>query len=282
MPSHEMKLFAPDTTLSTPCPPSWPRPLHGGVLPWCCRLFCCFHSSCLFSCWFSFIFFMTTTPPDEGELPRRCEVFGHEFVIKQIFDGELGATVWDASIILSKYFEHQVQKFPPGWWDNKRVLELGAGTGFVSVVLASLRAQVFATDLERMLPLIENNARLNHVEKNLRARELTFGSAEQLAAIQSEGDDQEDESRRAFDVVVVSDCLATCYKESRKELIETLVAASNDDTLLFIAHELRDREELSFFRDLMDHFNLSRISETEQDPEMQAPDILLFSGKKKK
>ena len=85
----------------------------------------------------------------------------------QSFDLGTGTVVWDAGKVLAKYLETQ----PPslGQQNQKRILELGAGTGVVGICLASyyiqrnttLPKQVVLTDLPQILGLIETNATSN-------------------------------------------------------------------------------------------------------------------------
>jgi len=74
---------------------------------------------------------------EENTLNREIKFFGHKISIKQEFSGELGATVWDAALVLIKYFEN-LEEFPMTFWQGKQVLELGAGTGIISIALALL------------------------------------------------------------------------------------------------------------------------------------------------
>lgn len=71
--------------------------------------------------------------------------------------GSLGGRVWDAAYALARYLEG-----PPGdALRGKRVVELGAGTGFLACCLALLGASVVATDLPDMLPIIRANLSFN-------------------------------------------------------------------------------------------------------------------------
>ena len=51
--------------------------------------------------------------------------------------------LWTASLVLLRHLE--ISK-PTGWWKERRVLELGSGTGHLAVGLAQLGAQVVATE----------------------------------------------------------------------------------------------------------------------------------------
>ena len=70
------------------------------------------------------------------------------------------STVWDSSIVLSKYLERRFGAGPAAL-AGRRAVELGAGCGLVSCVLARLGADITATDMEPNLPLLRDNLRAN-------------------------------------------------------------------------------------------------------------------------
>jgi predicted nicotinamide N-methyase len=70
------------------------------------------------------------------------------------------STVWDSSIVLSKYIERRYGT-GAGALAGRRVVELGSGCGLVSCVLARLGADVTATDMEGNLPLLRDNLAAN-------------------------------------------------------------------------------------------------------------------------
>lgn len=61
--------------------------------------------------------------------------------IYQCSKGDVGCVVWDAAIVLSKYLETEqfcsVQSGISTWF-SKNIIELGAGTGLVGLVAATL------------------------------------------------------------------------------------------------------------------------------------------------
>ena len=74
------------------------------------------------------------------------------------------STVWDSSIVLSKYLERRFGAGPAAL-SGRRAVELGAGCGLVSCVLARLGADVTATDMEPNLPLLRDNLRANRASR---------------------------------------------------------------------------------------------------------------------
>ncbi|KAL8163933.1 UNVERIFIED_CONTAM: EEF1A lysine methyltransferase 3 [Gekko kuhli] len=83
---------------------------------------------------------------------------GHELSIVQHHGSRLGvaAPVWEAALALCDYFEEHKLNF----W-GKKVLELGAGTGIVGILVALLGGDVTITDLPVALKQIEENVHRN-------------------------------------------------------------------------------------------------------------------------
>lgn len=61
--------------------------------------------------------------------------------VKQCYLGDVGCVVWDAAIVLAKYLETK-QFYDPSSgvneWASRSVVELGAGTGVVGLMAATL------------------------------------------------------------------------------------------------------------------------------------------------
>lgn len=84
--------------------------------------------------------------------------------VKQCYLGDVGCVVWDAAIVLAKYLETK-QFYDPSSgtnvWSGRTLLELGAGTGIVGLMAATLGAQVTVTDLEDLQTLLKVNIQEN-------------------------------------------------------------------------------------------------------------------------
>uniref|UniRef100_A0A8B9UBN5 Valosin containing protein lysine methyltransferase n=2 Tax=Anas TaxID=8835 RepID=A0A8B9UBN5_9AVES len=90
------------------------------------------------------------------ELERRG---GPALRLEQREAGDVGCVVWDAALVLAKFLETGACPLA-----RRAVLELGAGTGAVGIMAATLGANVTVTDLEELQELllvnIENNKHL--------------------------------------------------------------------------------------------------------------------------
>ncbi|XP_077436612.1 protein-lysine methyltransferase METTL21C-like isoform X1 [Vanacampus margaritifer] len=82
---------------------------------------------------------------------------GHRISIRESTDS-FGALVWPGAIALCHYLENNQQQVN---LMDKTVLEIGAGTGLLSVVASLLGACVTATDLPAILPNLSFNLMRN-------------------------------------------------------------------------------------------------------------------------
>lgn len=71
----------------------------------------------------------------------------------------VGACLWDGSLVLAASLIASSRNFM-----GSKCVELGAGVGLVSIVLAKLGSQVYATDLGKVLPLLCENVSRNGVD----------------------------------------------------------------------------------------------------------------------
>jgi 2-polyprenyl-3-methyl-5-hydroxy-6-metoxy-1,4-benzoquinol methylase len=190
---------------------------------------------------------------------RDIEFFENTLRIEQDVSGELGGTVWDASLMMLKFFESDLENFPLGHWRGKKVLELGSGTGVLSICLALLQADVVATDLEVLLPLMKKNFELNHCDPN-RCKVLRWGDDRAVF-----GDEEK------FDYIILADCIAPLYSEHYPALMDTLERRIAKDGVLLIAHELRSIEDRAFYDLLQSRgWSISRVSNARLHDDFQS------------
>jgi len=81
--------------------------------------------------------------------------------------GDTGSVLWKASIdvgqlILQQYYSDSTESLlNPRLLETQHVLELGSGTGLLSIALAPLVRRYTATDIGPLVPLIRKNIKLN-------------------------------------------------------------------------------------------------------------------------
>ncbi|KAM6274562.1 protein N-lysine methyltransferase METTL21D isoform 3-T3 [Porphyrio hochstetteri] len=167
------------------------------------------------------------------ELERRG---GPALRLEQRAAGGVGCVVWDAALVLAKFLETGACPLA-----RRHVLELGAGTGAVGIMAATLGANVTVTDLEELQELlmvnIENNKHL--VTGSVRAKSL------------------EPLLKTLKDLTGPDTCVLCCYEQR--------TMGKNPEI------------ERKYFELLQVDFELERIPLDQQDEEYRSADIHILS-----
>ncbi|XP_063040065.1 protein-lysine methyltransferase METTL21D [Engraulis encrasicolus] len=192
---------------------------------------------------------------------------GSVLKVNQCLKGDVGHVVWDAAIVLAKYLETKAFLKSNGL-ASKHVLELGAGTGIVGLVAATLGAHVTLTDLEDLQALLKKNINVN--------QSLISGSA--TAKVLKWGENASD-FLPPPDMILMADCIY--YEQSVGPLVDTLKTLAGPDTCVLCCYEQRTEGvnpemERRFFELLLQHFSSEEIPAEQQDPEYNSPDIHLL------
>ncbi|KAK4517771.1 uncharacterized protein ATC70_001115 [Mucor velutinosus] len=130
-----------------------------------------------------------------------------------------------------------------------RILELGAGTGYVGIALAQqLRrpVQLLITDLEQVVPLIQENVNMHSTDDDdddnaaeIIVDRLHWGNREDAKKLVDQG---------RFDLVIVSDCVY--FPELFSMLLDTLLDVCDASTQVVIGYKCRSLEkEVGFWQD---------------------------------
>lgn len=175
-----------------------------------------------------------------------------------------------------------------------RILELGAGTGYVGIALAQqLRrpCQVYITDLEQVVPLIQDNVDLHYDATGMTAPaeiivdRLHWGNHDDAARLLKQG---------RFDLVVISDCVY--FPELFGMLLETLLDVCDASTKVVIGYKCRSLEkEVGFWQDYFGRYfeyepvrKIDEIEDADGTREQQLGDLLgaedqlyVFIGKRR-
>ena len=127
--------------------------------------------------------------------------FEHDISIEEDWSGEgsgLAGLQWVWGATLARFFDDR-SRFPPKYFEEKTVCELGAGVGLTSILLALLGADVTLTDLDC-------DKALANVEANLATTELR--SRLQITALDWYHPDLST-LNPPYDILVAGDC---CYE----------------------------------------------------------------------
>lgn len=169
------------------------------------------------------------------------------------------STVWDSSIVLSKYFECHPEELR-----GMRFCDLSAGTGLVGIVAAKLGAKVVATDLDDNLPLLQQNISVNDVE--IQACCHWWGTPV-------------DSLDPPFDIIAACDVMY--ITEAIQALEKSLFLLAGDASKVYVAHGRNCSAEDAFLDLCTKRWNVERISDDELHPEYQADDVTVLRLTKK-
>lgn len=215
----------------------------------------------------------------------------------------MGTTVWDASIVLSKYFEKNAKKGECSRVRvrGRRAIELGAGVGLAGMAFALLGADVCLTDTtEPVLALLRRNVETNITPTALRLRtrssvggdfessinaswqfsadtvgtvtvaELDWGQEDHYAAVNP-----------PFDFVLAADCV---YSEAAVPyFLRVVLAMAGSKGIVIICNEFRSQTVHDLFmKEFGEHFAIKKVSSSRMDAEYQHPLIHIYTMKRKK
>ncbi|XP_061751271.1 protein-lysine methyltransferase METTL21D isoform X2 [Nerophis ophidion] len=180
---------------------------------------------------------------------------GSVLKVNQCHMGDVGCVVWDAAIVLAKYLETKLFHDPSlgvNLWAGRRVVELGAGTGVVGLMAATLGAHVSVTDLEDLQSLLNINIQDNHTlihNGSITAKVLKCPSS-----------------------------ISSTSAQSIAPLTETLKQLAGPETCIICCYEQRTeginpKVERQFFELLQQSFHWEEIPLSKQDQEFSSPDI---------
>jgi predicted nicotinamide N-methyase len=142
--------------------------------------------------------------------------------------GSVGSWCWESAICLAEYcFDHMFNQFR-----NKRIVEIGCGTGIVGLQLSALGANVTLTDRIEILELLEYN-----IKKN---QDVITGKAQGKELFWGEDVNEQDECFQNLDFVIVANCVY--HSIELDQLIQTIcnLCPENSQTNVLCCYELRN------------------------------------------
>ncbi|XP_032535723.1 protein-lysine methyltransferase METTL21E-like isoform X5 [Chiroxiphia lanceolata] len=173
---------------------------------------------------------------------------GHEIRITEATDC-YGAVVWPSALVLCYFLETNSKQYN---LVDKNVIEIGAGTGLVSIVASLLGALVTATDLPELLGNLQHNVLRNTKLKSKHqpcVKELSWGI------------DLEKNFPRSschFDYIMAADVVY--HHPFLDELLLTFDHLCKNDTVILWAMKFRLEKENKFVDRFQTLFDLEMIS----------------------
>ncbi|XP_022518810.2 uncharacterized protein LOC103046522 [Astyanax mexicanus] len=179
---------------------------------------------------------------------------GHNISIKESLDS-YGAVIWPAAVALCKFLDTAEGQQQINLLD-KSVLEIGAGTGLLSIVATLLGAKLTATDLPEILSNLRFNLNRNtrqHRRHEPLVMELSWGH---------KLEETFPHSTYHYDYVLAADVV---YHHSfLAELLETMRHFCQPGTTLIWANKIRYTSDWTFIENFEKSFHATVIAELDQ------------------
>ncbi|NP_001002361.2 methyltransferase like 21e [Danio rerio] len=177
---------------------------------------------------------------------------GYEFADKEIKITEstdcYGAVLWPSAMVLCHFLDSHRDQYN---LLDKKIIELGAGTGLVTIVTSLLGAQVTSTDLPDVLANLRHN-----VNRNTRGRCRHEPQVTELIW----GQQLEERFPRytcQYDYILAADVV---YGHPYlQELLETFIHLCSDHTVILWAMRFRLDPENRFVHTFQEHFHLEEL-----------------------
>lgn len=198
-----------------------------------------------------------------------------EIEIKQNCDFGYAGEVWDGALVLAYFFLSEKSKQVINF-ENKTIIELGAGTGILGIIAAGLNAKkVIQTDKEDCTKLIQINQELNKeklgLKTTLETHTLNWIKEEDYAKFDKE----------SFDYIIGSDLVWNpVLREPLFKCVCHLLESQTSTEAIF-GFQIRDKELMKFFALFpKDKYTIEKLPQTLYDENYQSEDIIIARIKK--
>lgn len=203
--------------------------------------------------------------------------------------GKIATRVWDCATLTAKWLEHKCfveqgtqdlvtaldLNVKPSADRPIQVLELGAGTGMLSICLAKMGAAVLSTEYGTVVKYLEENCQRNGILRDsttsktmvagrATCRELDWYKANQtLESLFSENEEA------VFDLVIITDC--TLSARETRGVVDIIDKYSTKGHTKVIIGSCRQREGTPLLLELVKKFqNLREVESSELHPDYKS------------
>jgi len=193
---------------------------------------------------------------------RFVELKDKELEISQDLNFGYAGEVWDAALSFSNY----LKKIN---FENKVILELGAGTAICGLVAAADKGvkKVYLTDKECNLKIIEKNYEIN---KDLLCKDVVITGIDWCDEKTYSNIKNEE-----FDYIICSELIWNPILFSG--LVNTLNCFSNINTVVLLSYTYRKPSDLEFFKMIKDNkWTIEEVNKEEIDEDYRDEYITIF------
>ncbi|WVQ95716.1 hypothetical protein IAU59_002815 [Kwoniella sp. CBS 9459] len=198
------------------------------------------------------------TTTEEEETHVHVDGLGRDVRLKVDAGPGCGGIAWPAGEVLSRYISYR-HSIDPSRLRNKKVIELGSGTGLVGIVAGMLdpTAEVWATDQAILLDLMEINAELNipSASSSHTTETGTGGRNVHVAELNWGEDISPSIPVEKCELVLAADCVY--FEPAFPLLVRTLcdLAPVGKDIEILFCWKKRRKADKRFFAMLKKHFD---------------------------
>lgn len=185
--------------------------------------------------------------------------------------------MWESAVIISKYLETDPKNFKERDLRDKKVLELGSGTGLAGLSFLLRKAYVTFTDTADVIELTKLNAyKTYNIVKRMGTYHEPVVKVLDWTATEAEQDNVMID--KPYDYVLLTDCVFS--ELLARPLVETILRACNKNTIVLCCHEIRDEDaNNAFIQEFSKYFKIKSISPKQLDKKFQNDMCEVFVGK---
>eukprot|EP01096_Ripella_sp_DP13-Kostka_P000403 TRINITY_DN10461_c0_g1_i1.p1 TRINITY_DN10461_c0_g1~~TRINITY_DN10461_c0_g1_i1.p1 ORF type:complete len:240 (-),score=62.04 TRINITY_DN10461_c0_g1_i1:8-682(-) len=182
---------------------------------------------------------------------KQYSFFGKVIELQEDPNGGVGGSLWECSLLILKQLEKE--SADGSALRGLKTVELGSGTGLISIFLALAGADVVATDRGEAIKLLDHNIakNTNEGEHRIKRADLSWGEDQEAQPMLAE--------HKPVDLVVVSECIYNL--QYAPHLLKTLLNLCSANTRVLFSFTIRNavEEQIFFDQKVSEHFVVQQL-----------------------